>query len=164
MAGAARDARAAPRAPLIPRRAAELVFLSKLKTVQTMTDFNITARYGDRRGFSNFWRAFVAQIFGADDGYPKTASLRGARAFQGGLRIVPLALLSPVELPPDYPILDLDNNIDEAAAQAKADTGKPIPVTLPASGPPVIARAYMPVLARARELGVDEVPIRVFWS
>lgn len=123
-----------------------------------MTETNITVRFGRPPGFVDFWRAFVANIFGLDSGYPKTAAIRAQRRWNGSLRIIPLSFLDGVDLPIDYPTVDPD----EAAAQARANLSTPIPVSMGESGPE-IARGNMPWLARARELGVDEVPIKVLW-
>jgi hypothetical protein len=110
-----------------------------------------------------FWWAFVRNIFNRPElpatHYPRPEAMRASRAFEGALRIVPLSYLADVELPVDYP-LDVP---DEAALQARADYRGPMIVSLPASGPPVVARSFMPMLARAREVGVNEIAVKVFY-
>lgn len=110
-----------------------------------------------------FWWGFVRNIFNRPElpatQYPRPESMRASRAFEGALRIVPLSYLADVELPGDYP-LDVP---DEAALQARADYRGPMTVSLPASGPPIIARSFMPMLARAREVGVNEIAVNVFY-
>lgn len=112
----------------------------------------------------HFWWGFVRNIFNRPElpatHYPRPESIRASRAFEGSLRIIPLSYLADVALPVDYP---LEEDPDEAALQARADYRGPLIVSLPASGPPIVARSFMPMLARAREVGVNEIAVKVFY-
>jgi len=123
-----------------------------------MSETNITSRFGRSPGFVDFWRKFVSNIFGLNSGFPKTAAIRAQRRWNGGLRIVPLAYLSGLTTPEDYPL----TTPDELALQARANLSTPISVTLTETGPE-IARADAAWLERARELDVAEVPVRLVW-
>jgi hypothetical protein len=152
-----------------------------------MSDYingNIGARFGARPGFSDFFRAFAANVLGVDSGYPKTASLRASRAFNGSTRIVSLADLDAIDLPEDFPLLSGDSAVpDEAALLAYYQAHFPLtdlPLLLGEGGPGVATtvialrvhgfaqtgagRPDVCRLAAARALGLEEIAIEVRWT
>lgn len=149
-----------------------------------MPDYNIANRFGPLHRSANnparypdfpfFYRAFAAQFFGVDDGYPKTASLRASRSHEGCTRIVPLSFLDAVVLPGDYPRLSDDPLVtDEAELQAHYESHFPLSdldVRLPAVGSPIVstaasrfAREDLCRLAAARAIGFDEIAVRILY-
>jgi len=150
-----------------------------------MPNFNIANRFGPLNAeakilpdheFPDFYRGFVAQLFGFDASPPATANLRASRSWEGGTRIIPLSFLASVALPVDYPRTSGDPLVvDEAELQARYQTNFPLEdldVRLPPSGPPIISdavtsagfvRGNLVRLAAARALGLDEIAVRILY-
>jgi hypothetical protein len=127
-----------------------------------------TSAYTDRIYRLSFWRYFVSKIFNrplpSDTPFPTPALFRQGRVFEGGLRLVPLAYLDAVSLPGDFTAAEL---AAVAARQQDYVGGRPtgtIDVHLRADGSMVIDRTFMPTVAAARALALDEIAVRVFYS
>lgn len=144
------------------------------------TETNISPRFGFNPG--GFWRRFAANLVGADSGFPKTASLRASRAFNGSTRIVALADLALISLPLDFPITSGDPAVPgEDDLQSYYEQHFPlanIPVMLGDSPAVSLASTQITVpgfaergtgrrdvcrLAAARALGLEEIAIEVRW-
>ncbi|HEX2871400.1 MAG TPA: hypothetical protein VHP33_09095 [Polyangiaceae bacterium] len=106
--------------------------------------------------------AWVHAVFNrfepGDAQFPTHASMRAERRFEGATLVVPLAYLEDVELPVDWPGGFTDSERDSGQWVVAGD---PIDVGLPVSGPPVVARRFVPMLAAARESELTEVAVRV---
>jgi hypothetical protein len=108
-------------------------------------------------GHYRFWDGFVTKIFNrpfpGENPYPTHRSMRASRAFEGSLRIIPLEFLDGVAISP--PLTD-----EERRTLPKGGT---IPVKLPLSGPPIIARRWMLALENARAVPLFEVAVSPFY-
>jgi len=104
-----------------------------------------------------FWWGFVRNIFARPElptnFYPRPESMRASRAFEGGLRVIPINYLDGVTIPGDL-------TEDE---KKRYNLRKPISVQLPVSGPPIVSRADAPTLLQARHLGFAEIAVRPYY-
>jgi hypothetical protein len=105
--------------------------------------------------------AWVHAVFNryeaGDNQFPTHASMRAQRAFEGSTLVAPTSYFDDVSLG-DWPSGFTPGERDSGRYVA---AGNPILVSLPLSGPPVVARQYIPLLATARERGQFEVAVRV---
>jgi hypothetical protein len=103
------------------------------------------------------WWAFVQAIFNRPelpaDQYPRPESMRASRAFEGGLRIIPIGYLDDVVIPGDLTDTELNRH----------NLRLPITVQLPVSGAPIVPRVDVPTLLRARSNGFGEIAVKVFY-
>lgn len=94
-----------------------------------------------------------------DNPFPTHAEMRARRAYEDSLRVAPLSYLDGVALPVDLPV---PSSYPVGADPGRfVVAGKPILVSVPLSGPPVVAQISMPLLATARENGLYEVAVKV---
>lgn len=120
--------------------------------------------YGHGRG----WDSFITKIFNRppqpnENPHPKHEDIRSQRRFENARLIVPLEYLAEVEIPEVTPEDELKVKERTILRYRQGITPGPIIVGLPASGPPIVARQFMPILAAARELELFEISVRVRW-
>ena len=119
--------------------------------------------YGHGRGQDSF----ITKIFNRppqpnENPHPKHEDIRSQRRFENTPLIVPLEYLEEVEIP--------ELTVDELGVKERTIQGchrgnapTRITVGLPASGPPIVARNFLPFLAAARELQLFEIFVKVRW-